>query len=269
MDLSKFIYLLINKSLYFPSPIKFKDDDPWEGYFPVSLQKFRSAVEYSAEEILKIEKHRDNAFNQINNSVIPDKDNLIDIVNSYFSKRINDIDTGFSTDIENIKANHGVSCWHRSEQESEAMWKLYSAKGQGIAIESTISQFQNSLICDREIFFSNVVYYSDDEPENEEYYKIENLAFKRKSFSHENEYRGIVELNEDEKREGVFVNCNLEQLINRIHISPMSEPYFEEIVKEVCIGKIKNPENLVTRSKLLESPDYRITSLCKTLFTSP
>ena len=36
----------------------------------------------------------------------------------------------------------GVSCWHESEHESDAMWKLYSASGQGIAIESTIGQLR-------------------------------------------------------------------------------------------------------------------------------
>ena len=39
----------------------------------------------------------------------------------------------------------GVSCWHKSDHESEAMWKLYSASGQAIAIESTVGQLRSSL----------------------------------------------------------------------------------------------------------------------------
>src|SRR5271166_1021508 len=36
-----------------------------------------------------------------------------------------------------VNRKFGVSCWHKSEYESEAMWKLYSKLDQGIAIEST------------------------------------------------------------------------------------------------------------------------------------
>ena len=39
----------------------------------------------------------------------------------------------------------GVSCWHIDEHESEAMWQLYTAAGQGIAIESTKARLESAL----------------------------------------------------------------------------------------------------------------------------
>jgi hypothetical protein len=36
--------------------------------------------------------------------------------------------------------NNAVNCWHMSEYESAAMWKLYVAAGQGVAIRSSIDR---------------------------------------------------------------------------------------------------------------------------------
>lgn len=176
---------------------------------------------------------------------------------------IEEIAKGFTNSIEESRLYKGVSCWHKSEHESEAMWKLYTNTGQGIAIESTIKQLEYSIISDREIFFENVIYVAEDEQKNTEHLKYEMLKFKRKSFEHEKEFRAIVDLKEAEKGEGTFVNCDLNKLINRIHISPYLEPYFVEIVKEICIGKLQNIDSLVTCSKLLDKPDYSLRALAE------
>lgn len=33
-----------------------------------------------------------------------------------------------------------VNCWHMNKHESDAMWRLYSMRGQGIAIKSTVGR---------------------------------------------------------------------------------------------------------------------------------
>ena len=37
--------------------------------------------------------------------------------------------------LRETNAKFGVNCWHINEGELEAMWRLYTAAGQGIAIE--------------------------------------------------------------------------------------------------------------------------------------
>src|SRR5579885_861214 len=39
-----------------------------------------------------------------------------------------------------------VNCWYMNEHESAAMWKLYSAAGDGIAVQSTIGRLKRCFV---------------------------------------------------------------------------------------------------------------------------
>jgi len=41
--------------------------------------------------------------------------------------------------------NTAINCWHISDHESVAMWKLYAAGAPGIAVRSTVERFASSL----------------------------------------------------------------------------------------------------------------------------
>ena len=56
-----------------------------------------------------------------------------------------------------------VSCWHKSEIESDAMWKLYSSNKQSIAIQSTIGRLKSCFDKTKERIWIGEVEYIDFE----------------------------------------------------------------------------------------------------------
>lgn len=94
---------------------------------------------------------------------------------------------------------YGVSCWHRSEHESAALWSLYMPRGFGVAIRSTVEHVLASLKKSRRTVEPREVQYVDydterlgDDPRNL-------LSFKRRSFAHERELRFVLALRDDER----------------------------------------------------------------------
>ena len=257
MDLAKFISLLSKDALYFACPCEF--DDPFEGYFPKSwvedqVNESRKRIEGYEEfihEIASLNLKDNKQFDDNALMFVDDKIKEIDY-------GINGINTSLQTVIEENISQSGVSCWHKSEHESEAMWKLYSASGQGIAIESSIGRLNDSIINKESLEIKSVEYISEDE-QKKEYGKHDPLFLKRKSFEHEKELRAIISLKE--KGKGTFVECDLDKLISRIHISPLVEPYFKEIVEKICAGKVRGINKPVTRSTLFDKPNYEVTAL--------
>ncbi len=253
MDLPKFISLLSKKSLYFACPCEF--NDPFEGYFPKSYAQ--NFADKHQKRIDGSEAERDELLASSQNSK---DEQFVDRLKYRIDYGINGINTSLVKEIEENISQSGVSCWHKSEYESEAMWKLYTASGQGIAIESTIGQLKDSIIDEESLKIESVTYLTEDDPKKE-YGKHDPLFLKRKSFEHEKEFRAAIKLKE--KGKGTFVECDLDKLISRIHVSPLVEPYFTEIVKEICAGKVQDISNLVHRSTLLDKPDYTVTALAR------
>lgn len=125
MDVAKFVSLLTTRSLYFACPST-QFQDPFEGRLP------RSHIE---------------ALSKTLQSLLGDP--LIALRKEFAGRGIplEPFDRARSTladQLRNASAKatlkFGVSCWHESEYESDAMWKLYSASGRGIAIQSTVGQ---------------------------------------------------------------------------------------------------------------------------------
>ena len=155
-------------------------------------------------------------------------------------------------------SSYGVNCWHKNPHESDAMWKLYSASGQGVAIESTIGQLKDSVQPHQNLEIGSVVYLDENES-SKELGKLDVLLWKRKSFEHEKELRAIIPLKTP--KESIFIKCDLEKLINQIHISPLAKPYFIDIVEALCEGQITGLQKPIKRSGLLDKPDYRLKAL--------
>lgn len=263
MDLAKFASLLYNKALYLPSPVKF--NDPWEGYAPKSL--FKEQARNELKMLDDIKRNRELAISKkqyvtpyhpeysVHITRCDDEINLCD-------QAIDWIENGYHCLIKKEIQKYGVSCWHKSEYESEAMWKTYTDLGKGVAIESTIEKLKYSIVPDTELIFDDVVYYApEDETVDIQHYKKDCLFFKRESFDYEKEYRVLIELNEEEKGVGTLVNCDLERLIRNIHVSPYYETYMVEVIKDICRDKIQNFETLVRHSTLLDKPDYSLREL--------
>jgi hypothetical protein len=119
MDLAKFVSLLSKEALYFACPCEFVD--PYEGAYPKShVQAFSSIAQQCIEQMRATRDELVARCSGINASGL---DNSIAAA-----------EEGIKKSFDEVRLKFGMTCWHKNEGESEAMWKLYSASGHGIAI---------------------------------------------------------------------------------------------------------------------------------------
>lgn len=174
-----------------------------------------------------------------------------------------------------------ATCWHESQYESAAMWKLYSAEHAGVAIVSTPLRMHQAV--DLTPYNSGVlspVEYLDFEKDDMTLRPI-SLGFgrfampgllKRKSFQHENEVRGLIFFEDHAKMQlpspfalseyrkriqevnpvGISVSVDLNRLIEEIYISPLAKPHFKEVVE--IMTKRHGLEDRIRPSSLVGEP---------------
>ncbi len=156
-------------------------------------------------------------------------------------------------DLEKLKNEVGISCWHANDFESAAMWTLYSKSSESVCVQSTYQRLVLALEEQSEVGMVQYVdYLNYFIPEYDPY-----LAFfhKRKSFEHENEIRAIIKnLSESEIGVGRNVSVELDLLIENIYVSPQSPSWFYELVKS-SLGKYGIQKNVI-KSSLADDPIY-------------
>jgi hypothetical protein len=164
----------------------------------------------------------------------------------------------FKRAFDEVKLRFGVTCWHKNEVESEAMWKLYSASGQGIAIESDKYQLRESILEKENLIIGDVRYMDFENDPIEKGYKNYGLFLKRKSFEHERELRATILLKKEGK--GALVKCDPDALITQVHVSPFAPKYFKDVVEKICSGEVRKLRKPVLQSSLFDKPsdDYSL-----------
>lgn len=164
--------------------------------------------------------------------------------------------------IEKRRRDTVLSCWHGSDHESAAMWKLYSSANESICVQTTFGRLRSQLPLSIEI---GRVQYIDYETEwvPERLPKLPFL-YKRKSFEHEHEFRAVQNLNDvagegnlsiKRSENGLWVNCELASLIENIYVAPNVSRWFYELVKQVVARyEFQFPVRL---SSLEAKPNYQ------------
>ena len=178
------------------------------------------------------------------------KEGIDNPIDSVINKKVDDEIKKFFEDQEQKRTEYFISCWHANEYESEAMWKLYiSSKFQGVAIQTSMERLCNSIGTD-EFEVGAVKYSSFDEPLNIE---SKPIWYKRKAFMHENEVRVVIR-KVGTSLSGMLVPVDLEQLIEKIYISPSAPDWFSKLVENVVkkYGLVKTVEH----SRLDDKPIY-------------
>jgi hypothetical protein len=135
-----------------------------------------------------------------------------------------------------------VSCWHMNDEESAAMWKLYTQTGQAIAIRSTIEHLKDSLPSQYvgDCLFLGVVSYINfnKEPMREPDVVTNRLFYKRRSFEHEAEIRAIVISKAGgpfaPNENGLDIKVDLDALIDDLYVGPNSPDWFFDLVKSMA-----------------------------------
>ncbi|WP_366187198.1 hypothetical protein [Flavobacterium ovatum] len=127
-----------------------------------------------------------------------------------------------------------ISSWHINEYESFAMWQIFTQNSEGLAIQSTIGRLQESLIPEKN-FTQHIgeVNYIDYK---KEYIPFDDMffpfLFKRKSFQYEREVRILTDVTENNLKlnDGLKINVDINQLIEKIYIHPKSENWYKNLV---------------------------------------
>jgi len=130
-----------------------------------------------------------------------------------------------------------ISSWHINEYESFAMWQIFTQKSEGLAIQSTVGRLQKALETDLsyEQYIGEVNYIDY----KKEYIPFENsffpFLFKRKSFQYEREIRIISDVTSHELSidNGLKIDIDINQLIEKIYIHPKSENWYKNLVIEL------------------------------------
>lgn len=138
-----------------------------------------------------------------------------------------------------------VNCWHMSEHESAALWRLYLQSNEGVAILSTRDRLGSSFIDSEQKLWTVPVqyidYYKDDPPVPT---RIAPFRYKRKSFEHEKELRAMVfaDIEDDTGKRlqppselGIRVHIHLATLIQAVCVAPTAPDWVLELIKRVTI----------------------------------
>lgn len=127
-----------------------------------------------------------------------------------------------------------VSSWHINEYESFAMWQIFTQNSEGLAIQSTVSRLKKAL--DSETQHQQYIGEVNYIDYKKEYIPFDDMffpfLFKRKSFQYEREIRILsdVTANNIKLNDGLKINVDINQLIEKIYIHPKSENWYKNLV---------------------------------------
>jgi len=244
MDLGKFISIISTKSLYFTNATEL--DDLFEGSWPPKYMEALVSIHQEQLDELKqaiLEMPGEKSSNEMKT--------LVESISSMGGSHFMDI-------YKSAIADFGVQCWHINEDESYAMWKIYTNSGQGIAIESTVDRLKESLsLYSTDVTIKPVKYVNFENASIDKNSPLDILYAKRSVFAYEQELRAIVP--DLKGKKGVLVPCDLDRLIKKIHISPSAPEYLAKAVEVICGGgiggnKMFNLGKPIESSKMFDSP---------------
>lgn len=234
MDYAKFMQLLNQRSLYFCGASKF--EDPFEGQYAWGNKGEQNFLDTQRKLHLM-----HGAKGQMDFTLFLAM-NL---------KTLNDLS----------KFTY-VNCWHQSEHESEAMWKLYCKNpAEGVLIKTSIEKLKKELdgVKSQKLQLKPVKYVQNYwiknyNPEADVYFH------KRASFEHEKEFRAIIQHDPWAAgaiaKHGHTVPVNLENLIDEVRVSPLSNGSFKDLVETSLTQHL--PSKSVSNSEIKLQPNLQV-----------
>jgi len=206
MNFRKFESIISRQALFFCRADRF--DDKWEGVFPIKM----------------IEKF------ELDERQIPSADG-----NTY---------TLCQWQMQKEARSHLINCWHANENESFAMWKIYSDdKHPFIAVQSTLGRLKQSFDKTEDRVWIGEVEYIDFrkwEPHNE-FFNVDRpdilsaFFMKWHYFSYENEIRAVINraFSKHKNEKGIFVSTDLAELVENVYLSADTNREEEQRVRQL------------------------------------
>jgi len=149
-------------------------------------------------------------------------------------KRMSEDNPEFLKSYKKQRENVVVSSWHINEYESYAMWQIFTQNNEGLAIQSTVKRLQVAMKPEQKYQqYIGAVKYIDYKreyiPFDDKFFPF---LFKRKSFQYEREVRIISNLSDYNLsiNDGIKINVDINQLIEKIYIHPKSENWYKNLV---------------------------------------
>ena len=212
MDLAKYLSMLNSQGLFFPRATLLGDQ--FEGSAP-------RMIVFSREYI------------QANKATDPALADWKDVPDTIFDQ--------MRAMTKDSVQNYLVSCWHMSEHESAAMWKLYSSSNESVCVRSTYRRLR---LCLPQCVFVGEVNYIDYDTQSFPARQMFNyIMHKRLSFSHERELRAIFwERSGDPESQpykskiepsGLPIEVELPSLIEQVYVNPTAAPWFAKLVTDM------------------------------------
>jgi hypothetical protein len=232
MDLSKFIWMIQRKALYFT-----RSDlmgDPFEGHYTKAI------ADQEEEHIRTLASN--TAFMAVPHN--------LDIAREVHRVNTRELP-------KQLKAKYFVSCWHMNEEESPAMWKLYTSQNESICIRSKYKTFASLLPPESLLGCVRYIDYRRDRFDTKE--MLGYIVHKRNSFEHEREIPAVVYHNDTCPFElvggsGLVVPIDIAELIEEIIVSPASQPPLSEVVAGLAVKYGLNAR--VQQSRVNEEPAW-------------
>ena len=144
--------------------------------------------------------------------------------------------------LQEITRGHFVSCWHWSEFESDAMWKIYAQQNAGVAVKTDFRSLCESFVDDQSVYIGRVNYI-DYNPNIADYhanFAVEGnsmgpLLYKRNHFQHEREVRAILGESPPagHQEPGRNVTVDLTKLVHEVRVSPLAAAWVSDLVTSV------------------------------------
>lgn len=169
---------------------------------------------------------------------------------------------------EQLRKFYYASCWHMSDIESDAMWKLYMSGNEGLAIRTTYQRLIYSLRDVSQEFLIGKVRYTKPRPDLS---MLLACMTKREPFAHEREVRVIwhdadaeqayrnknvdSRFNPDEQPSVILFHCDFKQLIEEVTISPKAGLWFVPAIRDM-LQKYGLTDVRVSQSALSGEPPW-------------
>jgi hypothetical protein len=160
-----------------------------------------------------------------------------------------------------------ITCWHRADYESDAMWRSYAAEHKGLAVCTTVDRLHRALKPYRiqpqhgeEAPFAGSVRYVDLHAERLRVGMERRFFYKHRPFEWEREYRLIISVRDaqewgvDVPEKGILVGFDRPTLIERVWLGPKMNPKDRERVTKACIAA--GLGDRISTSSLLGQPRY-------------
>lgn len=167
-----------------------------------------------------------------------------------------------ANNIKRICSTAFISSWCVSNDESDAMWRLFCNGSIGVAVRTTYDKLAQ--IVDGRASYIGLVKYINYK--NEIIQPVANILapamHKRKVFQHENEVRVLLHNTEywgkpeTEIPLGLTIDFDSKQIIDKVLISPYAESWYFEVVKSVVERFSPFFKNKIEWSAMSESPVY-------------